>query len=409
MKISDISLFRAFRSSNYTLYFIGRSFSQLGTWMQRTAVVWVVYTITHSVFMVGITIFAEQFPLFLLSALGGMVADRYNRYTIIKITQVVSTIQASLLAVLVITGHYVVWEILGLSVILGIINSFDIPARQAMIHEVLDDATDLPNALSLNSAMASLARLLGPALSGVILAKFGAGVCFSLNAISFGGVILSLFFMKLPVYVPQQAKKRVISELVDGFLYLKQIPAISLIILVLAIECLLVIPYNTLLPVFAKVIFKGNAATYGYITSFIGVGAVAGSILITSLKRGANLRLFLVIAMVVLGIGQIAFSRTNNFALAMLFATLCGLGTIAQNTISNIIIQSESTPNMRGRVIGIMLMAMFGMIPLGSLLVGAVSEKIGAPNTLLFQGIIGLIIAVIFFQVLKKEKFENKS
>lgn len=375
--------------------------------MQRTAVVWVVYTITHSAFMLGLTIFAEQFPAFLLSVFGGIAADRYDRYKIIKITQILSMIQASLLAILMITGHRVVWEILALSVMLGIINAFDIPARQSMIHEVLYDKADLPNALSLNSAMASLATLLGPALSGIILEKFGAGVCFFINAASFGGVILSLTFMKLPPFVPFQTKKRIVTELVEGFSYLRKTPAIGSVIVVLGIVSILVLPYNTLLPVFAKVVFKGNAATFGYITGFIGLGAVGGTVVLASLKESVNLKMLWVKSIVVLGVGLIAFSHTSNFPIAMIFATVIGFGTVAQNTICNIIVQSDSAPHMRGRAISIMLMAMFGMLPLGSLIIGAVSQGIGAPATLLCQGIAGLVIAAFFLNLLRKHKLKN--
>ena len=168
-KITNISTFRAFRSTNYTLYFFGRSVSQFGTWMQRTAVVWVVYSMTESAFMLGLTIFAEQFPSFLFSAFGGVAADRYNRYKIIQITQILSLIQASVLAFLVMTGHQNIWSFIVLSVFLGIINAYDIPARQAMINEVVTDDEDLPSALSLSAAMASIAKLAGPALSGIIL------------------------------------------------------------------------------------------------------------------------------------------------------------------------------------------------------------------------------------------------
>ncbi len=405
--LSKVSMFKAFRSLNYTLYFGGRSVSQFGTWMQRTAVVWVIYSLTHSAFMLGLTIFAEQFPSFLLSIFGGIAADRYNRYKIIKITQIASMIQASLLAILVITGHYVIWEILSLSIILGIINAFDVPARQAMIHEVLYDEADLPNALSLTSATASLAKLLGPALSGLILEKFGAGICFLLNAASFGGVMVSLVFMKLPAHTPQKIKKKVFAELLEGFDYIRKTPSMGMIFLMLAIVSLLVMPYDTLIPVYAKVIFKGNAATFGYITSFIGLGAVCGTIFLASLKKGANLKKHLLGSTIILGIGLIAFSHVGIFSLAMLFATISGFGTVAIGTISNIIIQSESASHMRGRAISIMIMAMFGMLPLGSLLVGAISQKIGAPNTLLFQGVLGLIIAAAFSNLLRFSRTDN--
>ncbi len=409
MKVSNVSTFRAFKSTNYTLYFIGRSVSQFGTWMQRTAVVWLVYTATHSAFMLGLTVFAEQFPSFLFSAFGGVVADKYNKYKIVNITQITSLIQACLLAVLVMTNHYAIWQILVLSVILGIINAYDVPARQSMINEVVVDRADLPSALSLSAAMASVAKLLGPALSGIILEKFGAGICFLLNAASFGAVMLSIAFMKKPKTIHHKSKKNVFKELAEGFIYLKQEASIGLVIVMLCVMGLLVLPYDTLVPVFAKIVFKGNATTFGYITSFIGVGAVAGTILLASLKQSASLRRILLLSSVILGIGLICFSYTNNFSLAMPFAVIIGFGAMAQFTTCNIIVQSESSTEMRGRAVSIILTAIFGMLPLGSLIVGAVSQRIGAQTTLLYQGIIAIVVAAIFFNILTKRNTPGKN
>jgi len=399
-----INTFKAFRSRNYTLYFVGRSVSQFGTWMQRTAVVWVIYTMTHSAFMLGVTIFAEQFPSFILSLLGGIASDRYDRYKIVKITQIASMVQATVLAVLMITGTQAVWSILVLSVLLGIINAFDVPARQALIHEVLYEEADLPNALSLNSAMASLARLAGPALAGIILQKLGAGTCFLLNAASFGTVIISLALMKLPPSRIYQKKNKVSTELKDGFVYLKKRQDLALIITILALTSLLVLPYDTLLPLFAKIVFKGNAATFGYITSFIGLGAVGGTIFLASLKPATNLKRILIITIISLGIGLIFFSQIQNFWWAMPFAVIIGFGSVAQGTISNTIIQMETSAKMRGRIISIMIMAMFGMLPLGSLVVGAVTQVIGAPNTILGQGILALVLAFYFRNILSGKR-----
>jgi len=401
-KMSELSVFRAFRSRNYLLYFIGRAVSQFGTWMQRTAVIWVVYSITHSAFLIGVTIFAEQFPSFLFSFVGGVAADRYDRYKIIRITQITSMIQAVLLALLVYTGHTVVWEILVLSVILGIINAFDVPARQSLIHVVLTDQSDLPNAVSLTTATASLAQLLGPALSGIVLSTWGASVCFLINAASFGGVILSLVLMTLPPLQPKKSGKTMLGEFSEGIAYVFKTPSIAQIILLVAIASLLVMPYNTVLPVFAKVIFKGGASTFGYITSFVGVGGVLGTIFMASRKPDAYLKRILFFSTVVMGIGLIGFALIRNFPAAMVFAALSGFGGIMQYTVCNIVVQSESEPRMRGRAIGILLMAIFGMLPLGSLLVGGVSEHIGAPATVLGQGVISLVLALTFIKFLTK-------
>ena len=399
--------FIAFRNRNYKLYFWGRAVSQFGTAMQRTAVVWIIYTLTNSAYMIGVTIFAELFPFFLLSVFGGIAADRYSRYKLVNLTQIVSMVQSVLLALLIISGHQVVWEILTLSVLLGIVNSFDVPARQAMMNDVLDDKSNLANALSLNSSMASFGKLMGPVVAGIVLEKFGAGICFILNAASFAFVILALWFMKnLPPFTPQKKKQKVLKDLADGFSYLWKVPSIGIVILVLSIECMFVIPYDTLLPVFAKDIFKGNAATYGYLTGFIAAGAIIGSVFLATV-RTINLRLNLVFGMFLLSIGLMVFSHLDNFYLAMFFAVVCGFGTAAQNTITNIIVQSETEAYMRGRAISIMLMAMFGILPVGSLLIGAVSQKIGAPNTILVQGIVGLILAIAFYRYLKRVKLRQ--
>lgn len=404
-----INTFRAFRSRNYRLYFTGQSVSLIGTWMQRTGVSWVVYTMTHSAFMLGITVFATQFPSFLLSLYGGIVSDRYNRYKIMLITQTAAMIQAVLLAILIFTNHYTVWEILTLSVILGIVNAFDMPARQPMVHEIIKDKADLPNALALNSSMVNLARVLGPALSGIVLQKLGAGICFSLNALSFVAVIVSLLLMKLPPYQPKLVKNKISSELVEGFVYLKKTPAIGMILLMLSIMSLLVLPYNTLLPIFAKVIFKGDAVTFGYINSFIGVGALGGAFFLASVKPETDLKIVLLVNTLIFGISLMLFSHISNFPLAMLFATVTGFGMMSLTTISNTIIQLKSDPKMRGRVMSYFALAFFGMMPLGSLLIGTISQQIGAPDMLLFQGITAIIIVLIFSRFLRKDKLNKKN
>jgi len=402
-KISEINTFRAFRSNDYKLYLTGRAVSQFGTSMQQTAVVWVIYTLTHSNFMLGVAVFAEQFPAFLLSVFGGIAADRYSRYKIVNITQIASMVQAILLALLILTNHYVVWEILALSVILGIINAFDVPARQAMMHDVLYDEADLPSALSLSSSTASLSRLVGPALSGIILEAFGADVCFLVNAISFGGIIVSLAFMKQPKAAkPLGSKKNVWKELAEGIIYIRRTPNIFIMILFVAIAGLFVLPYTTLIPVFAKIVFKGNAKTFGYISSFIAAGSIVGTIVIASLKKDAPLRKILLGFSIILGISLIAFSQIRNFPLAMIIAVFIGFGSVAQFTTSNIIVQSESDPRMRGRVISILIMAMVGMTPVGSVIVGWISQIIGAPNTLLFEGILSLGVVFLFYYLMKK-------
>ena len=403
---TDVSnnTFRAFHNRNYALFFAGQSISQIGTWMQRTAVIWVIYTLTHSAAMIGVAVFAQQFPAFLLSLFGGVVADRYSRYKILLVTQTASMVQAILLAILILTNHYVMWEILSLSAVLGIINAFDVPARQPMVHEMVKNKDDLANAISLNSAMVNMARLIGPALSGLVLERFGAGICFTINAISFLAVIASLLLMTFPAFIAPAVKKKVTTELAEGLKYLKQTPSISIIIFLMLFLSLLILPYDTMEPVFAKVIFKGNATTYGYISGSIGLGALIGSFLLASAKKGIDLKMVLIMSVVILGTGLILFSRVSTIAFAVPCAIILGLGSITPMSTAITIVQMEAATNMRGRVMGFMAMAFFGMLPLGSLLIGNLSQKIGAPLTMLCQGIAALVIAAIFYKLLPGKK-----
>jgi MFS family permease len=399
-----ISTFNAFKSRNYRLYFTGQSVSLIGTWMQKTAVSWVIYSLTHSKFMLGLTLFSTMFPSFLFSFIGGVVSDRYNRYKLLLLTQVVSMVQAILLTLLIFFGHYTVWEILSLSVLLGIVNAFDVPARQSLVYDMVDDKKDLPNALALNSSMVNLSRLIGPGIAGLVIEKFGDDVCFGLNALSFVAVIISLLMMRLPVFIPRQRTKNILGDLREGLLYVRKTPDISFVIGMLALISLLVLPFSTLIPVYAKDIFHGTASTFGVIDSVIGLGAFSGAIFLASLKPGSNLRKILAINTFVFGTGLILFSHTTLYPLALLFAMIAAFGMMSQITISNTLIQTTVDPAMRGRVISIYAMAFFGMQPLGGLIIGFASQYIGVENTLLGEGIIALAIGVLHVRFLKKRK-----
>ena len=403
-----INTFNAFKSYNYRLYFAGQSVSLIGTWMQKTAVSWVIYSLTHSKFMLGVTLFATMFPSFVLSFIGGVVSDRYDRYKILLTTQVASMVQSILLTLLIFSKHYTVWEIISLSVMLGIINAFDVPARQSLVYEMVNDKKDLPNALALNSSMVNLSRLIGPAIAGLIIEKFGDDVCFGLNAFSFVAVIVSLLLMKLPKFIDKKHTKNIFGELREGFAYIKQTPEISFILLMLASISLFVLPYTTLIPVYAKDIFHGTASTFGIIDSAIGLGAFTGAIFLASLKTGTNLRKVLAINTFVFGTGLMLFSHAPYYPLALLFAAIGAFGMMSQITISNTIIQTSVDPAMRGRVISFYAMAFFGMQPLGGLIIGFVSEHIGVKNTVLSQGMIAILIGCLHVRFLHTNKIKQK-
>lgn len=404
MKINALN---AFSSRNYKLYFSGQSVSLIGTWMQRTAVYWLIYEKTGSSFMLGVAVFAVQFPSFLLSIIGGVVSDRYNRYRILLITQIASLVQAISLTALVFFEKYEVWQILALSVVLGIINAFDVPARQAMVYDMVDNKDHVPNAIALNSSMVHLARLIGPAMSGIVLEKLGASVCFLINAISFLAVITSLLSMRLKPYKKPDRTSNALTDLKNGFTYLKNTPAIGNIMIMLAIISLLSLPYVTLLPVYAKQIFQGKASTFGYLNSFVGLGAMCGALFLASLKPGTNLKRILFYNTIIFGVGLLAFSHMTSLFAALPFLVLAGFGMMSQTTISNTIIQMTAAPAMRGRVISYYAMAFFGMQPIGSLLIGSLSHYAGAPNTLLVQGIVTILIALAFMPFLRKRDLKS--
>ncbi len=403
-----IKAFNAFQSRNYRLYFSGQSVSLMGTWMQRTAVYWIVYVQTHSVFMLGVAAFCIQFPSFLFSLIGGSVADRYDKYKVLLVTQIASMLQAIALTLLVFFTKYTVFEILALSTLLGFINAFDVPARQSLVHYMVDNKEHLGNAIALNSSMANLARLIGPAVSGIVLEKLGAGVCFLMNSVSFLAVIGSLLMMRLPDNIPQNKTKKVMEGLKEGLSYLKVTPSIGYVVILMALSGLLVLPYVTMLPVIAKETLGGSASTYGYLNSFIGIGAITGAILLASLKSQVNLRKILFVALLIFGTGLIFFSRSHHLAPAFLFASLSGFGMMLNVTLVNTILQTTSSVEMRGRVISYFAMAFFGMQPLGALLIGSISHYAGTANTILLQGITALLIAISFSGFLWKKLSDQK-
>ena len=401
--------FRAFHSRNYRLYFMGQSVSLIGTWMQRTAVSWVVYILTHSTFMLGVSTFATQFPAFLLSLAGGVVSDRYNRYRVLLFTQVASLCQALSLAIYIFLHPHDanVWVIIGLGTLLGTINAFDVPARQSLVFSLVKEKDDVSNAVALNSSMVNLSRIVGPAIAGFVLQTLGEGICFLSNAASFLAVIISLLYMRLPAYQPKARTQKPLQDLRDGFSYLRANATIAGVVLMLAIMSLLVLPFNTLLPVYAKEIFKGNARTFGIIDSFIGMGALGGAIFLASLRSGANLRKVLLINTVIFGTGLILFSHETYFYLALLFAVISGFGMMSQTTISNTIIQTTADPAMRGRMVSFFAMSFFGMQPLGALLVGSISRFAGTPNTLLGQGIVAILVAAGFAWFIRSRRRQS--
>src|SRR6185503_14422133 len=269
---------RALRSRNYRLFFAGQSVSLIGTWMTRLATSWLVYQLTDSAFLLGLTSFVGQIPAFFVAPIAGVWLDRWNRHRVLVITQVLAMIQSLALATLALTGWINLWWIIGLALFQGLINAFDMPARQAFVIEMIEERADLGNAIALNSSMVNGAKLVGPAVAGMIIATAGAGVCFLIDGISYIAVIWCLLAMKVAPARPQAARKSALQELAEGWKYVVHSPAIRSILLLLALVSVIGMPYTVLLPVVAAEVLHGGAHTLGFLMAMSGVGALASAI-----------------------------------------------------------------------------------------------------------------------------------
>ncbi|SEK96547.1 Predicted arabinose efflux permease, MFS family [Parapedobacter koreensis] len=368
----------------------------MGTWMQRIAVSWLVYRLTESAFILGLVSFMALIPSLVLSPFIGSFVDRHQKYRIVVITQFGLMLQAGTLALMVFLGYYSVWWIGVLSFIQGVINTFDVTARQSLMVELVDDKADLPNAIALNSSAFNAARMLGPALGGILLSTYGEAVCFGINFVSFIAVIGSLLSMKLiskPIRAKQESTWKGFQE---GFSYLKHSPHILSLILLLTASSLLIIPYTTLLPVIAREMFGGNATTFSWFESAAGLGAMGGAVYMARTRMGTNLRFRVVKASGLFAFGILALSFASWLPLALVSTLLASMGMMVQNSSINTYIQTHAMPAYRARAISFYIMAFQGVFPLGSLFIGALTQAWGIHYTMLFQGMAGVLITVSF-------------
>jgi MFS family permease len=393
----DVSVaLRALRSRNYRLFFAGQTVSLIGTWMTRVATSWLIYRLTHSAFLLGVASFAGQIPLFFLAPLAGVWVDRWDRHRTLVATQALSMVQSFALAVLALTGVIAVWHIILLMLMQGLINAFDMPARQAFVIQMVDDRADLPNAIALNSSMVNAARLLGPAIAGVMIAAIGEGYCFLADGISYMAVIASLLAMHVPARAAQRARKRVIQDLAEGWRYVSQSPPIRAILLLLAAISLLGMPYTVLMPIFAGRVLQGGAHTLGWLMASIGVGALAGAVALAARTTVLGLGRVIPISAAIFGGALIAFGFSRHFWISALLLFAAGFGMMRHMAASNTILQTIVEEEKRGRVMAFYAMAFVGMSPFGSLIAGAAAARIGAPLTVSISGVLCVIGAGVF-------------
>lgn len=403
-------MFRSLKSRNYRLFFFGQSISLIGSWIQVVALPWLVYSMTNDVFLLGLVSFVGQIPTFFIAPFAGVLLDRWNKHKALVIAHILSLVQAAALALVFYSGFIQIWHVILLSVFLGIINAFEMPARQALVNDMVKRPEDLGNAIALNSSMVNVARLIGPSLAGILISVSGEGICFIINAVSFVFVIISLLMMRMGKAVHKLHESNMIQGLKDGFRYtFGQLP-LRFLILLIAWVSLVGMPFSVLLPVFAKTILGGGAHTYGFLMGASGVGSLLGALYMAYRKNLKGLLKLIPLSIAVFSLGLLTFAFSGNLFLSLALLLISGIGMMIQMTACNTLVQTIADPAMRGRVMSFYTMAFIGMTPLGSLLAGFLASRMGAVNTMLSAGIacfMAVVILIVFYARLKTEL--NKS
>ena len=388
-------MFRIFANPRYALYFGGQLISQVGTWMQMVALSWFTYSLTNSPFLLAVVGASSQLPALVVMPFAGVFADRLNRHKVVIVTQSLAMVQAGLLAALALSHQVQVWHLIALGVFAGVINAFDMPTRSAFVFELVDNKEDLPNAIAMNSSLMNLTRLIGPALAGFVVASVGAGMCFLLNAVSYVAVIVALLFIKGDFSPKIDKPGRIIDELKSGFAYVSATGPVRALILLLGIFGMGGMAYSLLLPVYVKQI-GGDANTLGYLMSASAAGALAGTLFLASRKSVVGLGRWIVRSSFAFAIALMAFAFAGNVWIAALLLAFIGAGMMIQMAASNTILQSIVDEDKRGRVMSLFTMAFMGAAPLGSLIAGAFTSKVGLQWTLFGCGVYCLVVAVVF-------------
>jgi len=395
-------MLRALRHRNFRLFFSGQGISLIGTWMTRLATAWLVWRLTHSAEMLGLLGFASQAPTFLFASLAGVWVDRLNRHRLLVVTQVLAMLQSFALAALVLSGTIQVWEIFVLQVFQGIVNAFDMPTRQSLLVDLIEDRGDLSNAVALNSSMVNAARLVGPSIAGLLIASVGEGWCFFADGVSYIAVIASLLAMRIALGPRVGKPDRVLSELHDGLRYAFGFAPIRAILLLLAMLGLVGIPYRVLMPMIASQTLHGGAHTLGFLMGAMGVGALTGALYLASRTTVLGLGRLIPLATGVFGAGLIGIGLSRWLPLSLLIMVATGFGFMVHLAASNTLVQTLVREEMRGRVMALYTMAFMGMATFGSLLAGVIAGFAGAPRTLMFGGLLCIVGAAAFAYELPK-------
>jgi MFS family permease len=389
-------MFRALRHHNFRLFAFGQLISLIGTWMQQVAQAWLIYRLTQSSLLLGAVSFASQIPVFLVSPIGGHVADRLDRRRIMIATQTASMILAFALAGLTLSGRVREWHVMVLAVLLGVVNAFDLPARQAALVQMVD-REDLMNAIALNSSMFNGARIVGPAVAGMLVAAIGEGWCFFANAVSYIAVLAGLLIMRMPgAHDGRATSGTAVENIIEGFRYVAQTTPIRALLILIGVVSFAGMPYAVLMPVFAQEILHSGARGLGILMGCSGAGALAGSIALAMRSSVKGLGKWVAISAGAFGAMLAAFALSKSFLLSAILLVPVGGAMMVQMASSNTLIQSMVPDELRGRVMSVYSMMFMGMGPLGSLLAGSAAQHVGAPAAVAAGGVLTIMAAVIF-------------
>ncbi len=387
---------RALRHRNFRLFFVGQGVSLVGTWMQQVAMSWLVYRLTGSAFVLGMVMFVGNIPSFLLAPIAGVLADRWDRHAMVVATQVLSMLQAAALAALVLAGVVQVWHVLALAGVLGVVNGFDVPARQSLLVRLVDGPGDLANAIALNSSMFNGARLVGPAVAGVLIGVVGEGPVFAVNALSYLAVIGSLLAIDPLAQATPSSTPSVLRTLREGFAYALGFAPIRSILALLALLSLVGLPYLVLMPVFASDVLGGGPHTLGFLMGAAGLGALAGALHLASRTTVRGLGRMIGSSATLFGAGLIAFSFSRAAWLSMALLLLTGFGMMVTTASMNTVLQTLVDEDKRGRVMSLYTMAFMGVAPIGALAGGWIANRVGAPAAV-FLGGVAVIAAAAWY------------
>jgi len=401
------STFRALKHRNYRLFFFGQIISLSGTWMQSVAQSWLVYSLTGSVALLGLIGFAGQFPIFLLTAFGGAIADRYNRRNILIATQAAAMMTATVLAFLALSGLIEVWHLFALATISGIFNAFDIPARQSFVADMVG-REDLLNAVALNSSVFNGARIIGPAIAGILVAAVGEGWCFFVNAVSYIAVLGGLLAMHFAPKIIRRTEGSAIEKIKEGFVFVARTKPIRSLMLLLGLVSLMGMPYAVLMPIFADEILHGGVRGLGILMGASGSGALVAALTLAAKKNLKGLGRWVAVSSGVFGVFLILFSLSETFWLSAALLVPIGFSMMLQMASSNTLVQAMVPDELRGRVMAVYSMMFMGMAPIGALLSGSAANYLGAPLTVAVGGAACIVGSILFGSQLDSFRYEAK-